>query len=198
MNTDKMDKKMKVLLITGISFVSIVLMVTIASAFSTPEAPDPKQLSPRKKVAYMATKQFARLPEKQKEQYMRKVGHSRRMFRNLNQKERQAVFKNTRKIMHKRMKEHMNKFFQMSQEEQNKFLDNMIAQHERMRKMREAREAQRAQNGSNNNRRQDGPPRGNHKAMLQGMLENTDSTSRAQMAEFHRRMEARRKATQGK
>jgi septal ring factor EnvC (AmiA/AmiB activator) len=96
------------------------------------------------------------------------------------------------------MKEHMNKFFQMSQEEQNKFLDNMIAQHERMRKMREAREAQRAQNGSNNNRRQDGPPRGNHKAMLQGMLENTDSTSRAQMAEFHRRMEARRKATQGK
>ena len=197
MNTNKMDKKMKALLTTGISFVSIVLLVTIASAFSTPEAPDPKQLSPRKKVAYMASKQFARLPEKQKMQYMKKVGHSRRMFRNLNQKERQAVFKNTRKIMHKRMKEHINKFFQMNEEEQNKVLDKMIAQHDRMRKMHEAREAQRAKNGNKNNR-PDGPPRGNFKAMLQGILENTDSTTRAQMTEFHRRMEARRKATQNK
>lgn len=195
MNTEKMDKKMKTLLITGISFVSIVLMVTIASAFSTPEAPDPKQLGSRKKVAYMATKQFARLPEKQKMQYMKKVGHSRRMFRNLSQQERQAVFKNTRKIMHKRMKEHINKFFQMSEEEQNKVLDQMIARREKWRK---AREAQRAQNGNKDSRRPEGAPRGNHKAMLQGILENTDSTTRAQMTEFHRRMEARRKATQNK
>ena len=195
MNTKKIDKKMKTLLITGISFVSIVLMVTIASAFSTPEAPDPKQLGSRKKVSYMASKEFARLPEKQKMQYMKKVGHPRRVFRNLSQKERQAVFKNTRKIMHKRMKEHINKFFQMSEEEQNKVLDQMIA---RRKKWRKAREAQRAQNGNKDSQRPKGPPRGNHKAMLQGILENTDSTTRAQMTEFHRRMEARRKATQNK
>lgn len=85
----------------------------------------------------------------------------------------------------------------MNEEEQNKVLDKMIAQHDRMRKMHEAREAQRAKNGNKNNR-PDGPPHGNFKAMLQGILENTDSTTRAQMTEFHRRMEARRKATQNK
>jgi hypothetical protein len=199
---NKLTKKNKIILISGISVASLALIAAIVSSLIPRKAPDPKQLGPVKKVSYMASKEFARLPEKEKEKYMAKAGHSPQAFMKLSEPERRQVFKNTRKIMHKRMKENMNKFFQMSKEEQNKRLDQMIAQWDRRRREMAARRppasntGNRNSNGNNNNRQ--GPPRGNFRAMMQGILENTDSTSRAQMAEFFRRLHERRMQTQGK
>ena len=197
MSFKEMDKKNKIIIISGISVASIALLATIISAFYTPEAPDPKELGPRTKVTYMASKQFARLPEAEKTKYIQKMGRpSRQTFSKLSSEERKAVFKNTRKVMHKQMKKRMNKFFKMSKEEQDKFLDNMIARWDKRRKEMEAR--RRANGNSNNNRRGGGPPRGNRQAMMQGIFEKTDSTTRAQMHEFFKRLRERRKKKQGK
>lgn len=194
MKFKELDKKNKIIMISGISVASIALLATIISAFYKQEAPDPKELGPRTKVTYMASKQFARLPEAEKTKYIQKMGRpSRQTFSNLSSKERQAVFKNTRKVMHKQMKKRINKFFKMSKEEQDKFLDNMIAQWDKRRKEMEAR---RAANG--NSGRREGPPRGNRQAMMQGILENTDSTTRAQMHEFFKRLRERREKNRGK
>ena len=198
MSNEKMDKKNKAILISGISVVSLVLLATIVSAFIPRTAPEPKQLGSRAKITYMATKEFARLPEAEKKQYMSKLGRPQRgTFRNMSAKERQAVFKNTHKVMQKQMKERIKKFFAMSKDEQNALLDKIIAQHEKRRKEMEAR---RAANGNNNSGRSGGgPPRGGpSKAMMQNILENTDSTTRAQMSEFFRLMQERRKQNQRK
>ncbi|MDD5598475.1 MAG: hypothetical protein PHV82_11060 [Victivallaceae bacterium] len=192
---DKTAKKNKIILITGISMTCLALTATVVSALIPRKAPDPKELGPTKKVTYMASKEFARLPEKEKMKYMSQLGHPRQAFRTLSEKERQAVFKNTGRIMQKRMQEHITKFFKMSREEQNRELDRMIAEGE---KRRQEMEARRAANSSNNGSNRQGPPRGNFRAMMQGMLENTDSTTRAQMSEFFRRMRERRTQTQGK
>ena len=191
------NKKNKIIIISGISVVSVSLLAVIISAFNTPEAPDPKELGPTVKVKYMASKEFARLPETEKEKYISKAGRPKReVFKNLSSEERKAVFKNTGKVMRKQMKERMNKFFKMNKEEQNKLLDNMIARWDKRRKQMEARRAQ--SGSSSNNNRQGRPPRGNRQAMMQGFLENTDSTSRAQMHEFFKRLQERRKQTQKK
>lgn len=200
-----MDKKNKIILTSGIFVASVSLLAAIISALYTPKAPDPKELGPTTKVKYMASKEFARLPEAEKEKYVAKMGRPRReSFQNLSEKERQVVFKNTRKVMQKQMKERVTKFFKMSKEEQNKILDDMIAQWDRRRKEMEARRAQNSSGGNTANRNSGNsstppaPPRGNRQAMMQGIFENTDSTTRAQMAEFFKRLRERREQTQKK
>ena len=193
----ELDKKNKIILGSGISVTSVTLLATIVSAFLGSKAPDPKQLDSRTKVVYMASKEFTSLPEAEKIKYIKSVGRSRGAYRQLSSAERQAVSKNTgiirRKVMMKRMKERANKFFKMSEEEQNKYLDEMNARRDRWR---QAREARRAQVGSNNNRnsrnntnRRGG---GNRNARRQSRYEGMDSTTRAQWMEIRRRARERR------
>ena len=207
MDNEKMSKANKIILGSGIAFTSFTLLATIVSAFIEPEAIDPKKLSPRTKISYMATKQFAKLPEKEKENYVKKLGRSRRVYRQasrqLSDKERQVVRKNMRKVRMKQMKERVNKFFKMTPEEQNKYLDERIARMDRWRKAREARRVQGNNNNSSNRSRNNSSSnsnrrRGNRGARRQGFLENTDSTTRAQMMELRRRIRERRKQTQSK
>ena len=197
----EMDKRNKIILSSGLAVVSLAILTTIVSLFFTPKAPDPKKLDSRTRVAYMASKQFARLPEKEKVKYMRSAGRSRQAYRQLSSLERQAISRNTQAIMFKRIKERTNKFFQMSEEEQNKYLDERIAQQDRWRKARKARQAQQ-NNKQNSNRRTAANTNnnrgGNRNARRQGFLENMDSTTRAQMNEIYRRMRERRKQLQNK
>ena len=196
LNFSELDKKNKIILGSGISITALTLLATAVSAFFPNKAPDPKKLDTRTKVVYMASKEFAGLPEEEKINYMRKAGRSRQAYRQLSRPEREAVAKNTtairRKIRIKQMKERANKFFKMSEDEQNKYLDEMNARRDRWRKAREARRAQ-AGNSSNssantsNNRR-----RGNRNARRQSFLEGVDSTTRAQWMEIRRRTRERR------
>ena len=193
----ELDKKNKIILGSGISITALTLLATAVSAFFPDKAPDPKKLDTRTKVVYMASKEFASLPEDEKINYMRKAGRSRRAYRQLSRPEREAVAKNTtvirRKIRIKQMKERAKKFFKMSEDEQNKYLDEMNARRDRWRKAREARRAQasnssnRSANTSNNRRRG-----GNRNARRQSMLEGIDSTTRAQWMEIRRRARERR------
>jgi len=187
-----MNRTNKIILISGVSITSVSLLATIISAFYTPKAPDPKKLDSRTKVAYMASKQFASLPKQEKINYVKSVGRSRRAYRQLSSQERKAVSKNTgtirRKIMIKMMKERATKFFAMSKDEQNKYLDEMNAKRDKWRKAREARRA----SGNNNNKNSNNRRGGNRNARRQGFLEGMDSTTRAQFMEIRRRARERR------
>ncbi len=206
-NFSELDKKNKIILGSGISVTSLTLLATIISALFPDKAPDPKKLDSRTKVVYMASKEFASLPEEEKVNYIKKAGRSRRSYRQLSRPEREAVSKNTtairRKIRMKEMKERANNFFKMSTEEQNKYLDAMNARRDRWRKAREARRAQ-TQTSNNNSNRNSGnrSTAGNNRnssnrsarrsARRQNFLEGMDSTTRAQLAEIRRRARERR------
>jgi hypothetical protein len=185
------DKKNKIIVSIGITAVSLTLLAVIISSFIERKAPDPNQLGPKRKVTYMASKQFARLDDQEKVKYMKKVGRSRKMYKQLSTEERKAVFKNTRKIMRKQMKEKLNKFFAMSEEEQNKRLDEILAKTSKWRKNRRTRNNSNNQNASNNKK-----PKRNYNAHKQRFMENTDSTTRAQVAEFIKRLRQRRQQQQ--
>jgi hypothetical protein len=181
MSDKKMTKKNKMILISGISVAFVTLIAIIISSFITRKAPDPKLLGPKKQITYMASKQFARLPEQEKTKYIQKIGHPRKIRKQLTDNERKAVFKNIRKVMQKKMKERIKKFAQMSEDEQNDLLDKIIAERNKRRRDREAQ----GNTGDHKNRN----------AFRQGIFENTDSTTRAQMADFRRRIQERENQT---
>ncbi|MHB9139276.1 MAG: hypothetical protein ACYC4Q_07735 [Victivallaceae bacterium] len=182
-----MNQRKKISIITGSSLLSLLLAAGLLYLLTRPHAPDPAKIPAKDAVKYLASKQFASLSEKEQEDYFNKLrsgkGDNPGMFfsSDLSQAERAAMFKNTRKLMFKEMKQRMNKFFAMSKEEQDKELDKIIKEREdRMKAGGIARTP-------------GGPPPGGppSKAMIQNMLENSDSTSRAQMSEFFKRMEQR-------
>ncbi len=196
----ELDKKNKIILGSGISVTSLTLLATAISAFFPNKAPDPQKLDTRTKVVYMASKEFASLPEKEKINYIKNAGRSRSSYRQLSKPEREAVAKNTtavrRKIRIKEMKERATKFFKMSKEEQNKYLDEMNARRDRWSQARAARTAQRTQTSTNNNNRNtatNSQRGGNRNARQQGRLEGIDSTTRAQWTEIRRLAQERRK-----
>lgn len=197
-------KKVLVTLAIAIPVLGIAGLVTYK--LTRPHAPDPAKLETKQAVKYLASKDFASLPEREKEDYMARLraknGDNPRMFfsNDLTQEERHAMFKNTRQIMQKMMKERMNKFFAMSKEEQNQELDRII-------KEMEARRANRPQGGQGGRgpggqggqggQGGRGPGGGNMAARQQQRYEATDSTTRAQMTEFRKLLQQRRQATAG-
>lgn len=189
------QKKRKISIIAGSSLVALLLAAGMGYLLTRPHAPDPAKIPAKDAVKYLASKQFASLSEKEQEDYFNKLrngkGDNPGMFfsKDLSQAERAAMFKNTRKLMFKEMKQRMNKFFAMSKEDQDKELDKMIKDREDRMK---AGGFAGGRPGGN------GPPPGGppSKAMMQNMLENSDSTSRAQMSEFFKRMEQRTRERQ--
>jgi hypothetical protein len=93
----------------------------------------------------------------------------------LTQAERQAMMKNMRPVMEKKMKEDMKKFFAMSQTEQEAEIDRRIDEMEARRK----------------NDTLGGPPGGGPGMDPRGMFEGGDSTTRAQMSKMMKMMRAR-------
>ncbi len=186
----KLNKKNKIIVIAGITALLLFPLYGLCFLLLHTHAPvpDPGRMTQKDAVKYLASKEFAALPESDQERYMKslrkdKTGPPVPFANDLSQEERAAVFKNTRKLMQKEMKERMKSFFAMDKAAQDKFLDNMIKEMEERRKSGTA-------GGPGG-----GPPPGGQggpsKAMIQHMLENTDSTSRAQMTEFMKRMEQR-------
>ena len=195
MNQRKTISKKKIVIIAASSLLTLLLAAWLFYLLTRPHAPDLEKITAKDAVKYLSTKQFAALPEKEQEDYFSKLrsskGSNPGMFfsNDLSPEERTAMFKNTRKLMFKEMKQRMNKFFAMSKEEQDKELDRIIKERETQLK---AGGFAGGHPGAGTPPPGGGPPPGPpNKAMIQGMLENSDSTSRAQMAEFFKRMTQR-------
>jgi hypothetical protein len=185
------EKKSKKKIVIGVIALLTILSIGLFWGRSEKKAPDPQKMQAVEAVKYMASAEFATLPESQKEIFVEKMRENhkegpppREMFSGLNENERKALHKNMGKVMHKKMRERVKKFFEMSPEEQDDFLDQEV---EKMKKRHERDKAE----GRN------GPPPGGapggDPGRMQNMLENTDSTSRAQMHEFHNRLHERMK-----
>lgn len=150
--------------------------------------PDPKM---DKMIEFINSEKFSQLPEKEQREYMRamrpKPGSSPNSS-GMSREQHAAV----RKVMQKQMQEKIKKFFAMSKEEQEKYLD---AEAEKMKDRRppDGPPPQTGQNGSNKNNGSGGggPGPGGPGRNPQGMFENTDSTTRAQMHEYHERLHQR-------
>jgi|GEM_PF-1447076 len=187
------SKKKKLTVLISLLLV-MALIGTVVWWLLRPHAPDPTKLTTEKAVKYMASKEFARLSESDKEDYMRKLrsvngDQNRELFRqNLSPDERRAVMRNTRAMMQKAMRDHMRKFFAMSKEDQMKAINEELDR-------RAAERASRQQSGQGRPGGQGGPGQGGGRgpgggdrtAFMRQMLEGTDSTTRAQMA-VHRQM----------
>lgn len=159
-----------------------------------PALPEVNKMQPTEIVDFIASNQFAELPVEKQKEYTRKLRSSRprgnpgAAFQTMSEEKREAVFRNMRKVMQQEMRARVKKFFQMSKEEQDKFIDQMVAE---MKNRRPPPEAGSNRNGSNRGGR---PPRGNPQAMF----ENTDSTTRAQMHEMHERIRERMEQSRNK
>lgn len=178
------------LLAATLSVLAVTALLTTAIILlrSPAQAPDPTVMEKTEAVKFIASDKFAALPEQQKIEYVRKMrgdnpGPPPVMDESLSDAERQAVRKNMGSVMRKEMVERTRQFFKMSKEEQEKFLDKMIADMEARRKNDQAQ-----------GRTPGGPgglDGGNRDARMQAMLEGTDSTTRAQMHEMHERIRQR-------
>jgi hypothetical protein len=156
--------------------------ITILCTLYKPALPIAEKMKKAEIIDFVASKRFAELSVEKQEEYVKymrpQTGGARppQMFRNMNPAKREAVRRNMRKIMQKRMREWVKKFSMMTRQEQDKFLDKLA---EEMKKRRPPSEGG---NGSGPR-----PPRGNPQAMF----ESTDSTTRAQMHEMHERLRER-------
>ena len=179
-----LEKKRKLIIFMSVGFtLTVAGILWWHSNLETQRVPDPKSMTPVQAVKFMATEQFADLSDEQKSRYLKGMHNKEKrppmeVMNKLTDEERKAIRKNVGRQMHREMKERIKKFFRMTKDEQDKFLDKMI------KEMEEHRAAGRSRSGGD----RPGPP---SSAMMQAMLENTDSSSRAMMHEFHKRMHDR-------
>lgn len=181
----KTENKKTAVIISSCIIAFVVISIAAAFCRSTPTAPDPAEMTKTASIKYMASKEFAALPEAEKERYFEKIapkpgpGSPPPAMDQLTDDERKALHQNMRKVMHSHIKKRLQKFFSSSKEEQDKMLDEMIAERKEHEKNRPDGD-------------KGGPPPGEDPGKhMQDMLENTDSTTRAQMHEMHERMKAR-------
>jgi hypothetical protein len=178
LDTDRKKKNYMPMIISASVY---ALGITTLCALYEPALPVAEKMKKAEIIDFVASKRFAKLPVEQQEEYvkyLRPEGGVRRprVSRNINSAKREAVHRNMRKVMQKRMRERVKKFSMMTREEQDQFLDKLAQE------MKKRRPPSESGNGSGPR-----PPRGNPQAMF----ESTDSTTRAQMHEMHERLRER-------
>ena len=124
----KLNRKKKILVTAGIAALLIFPLYELCFMLFHTHAPvpDPGGMTQKDAVKYMASKEFASLPESEQERYMKSLRKDKNgppvPFNNdLSQEERAAVFKNTRKLMQKEMQERMKSFFAMDKARRTSF-----------------------------------------------------------------------------
>lgn len=196
-------KTISVLSGTGVAAI-IGLCIAIFSGPSLADAPKPG--SDQKEISsYLASKEFGKLPVKDRQTYLESLrknttdDRSRfRQMRTMPAEQRQQMMNNMRPVFMAAQKEHLDKFFAMSPEDQEKELDKVA---ERMKQFRQNRQrnnnnanntnqnnANRNNNNNNNNRN-----RGNFDARMKMRYEATDSDTRAKQTEYRRRLREKMK-----
>ena len=187
------EKKKSIVRTKTVIAVIVVIAILLISwmyvrLFFRKNAPDPAMMTDEQAIKYVASKEFAVLPESGKINYMDKMRVKRGdaqgpppQIASLTQTERQAIMKNMRPLMERKIKEDMKKFFAMSQSEQEAEIDRRIDEMEARRK----------------NDTFGGPPGGGPGGPgmdPRGMFEGGDSTTRAQMSKMMNMMRARMQA----
>ncbi|MGC9454093.1 MAG: hypothetical protein ACP5HU_04445 [Phycisphaerae bacterium] len=164
--------------------------------------PDPEKQSPEEVVEYLASEDFGKLSTERKREYLeqaREAGRlqGRRMMsgQDLSDEQRQQYFENMADVGRQHMRERLDEFFALPQEQRTEFIDRMLDRFQN-RPMRPADERSPAasaegddsSDGAGDGRRSRGGFTAEH---MKRMIENTDPEDRARMAEFVKAMQKR-------
>jgi len=165
------------------------------------KAPDPQTQPKEETVKFIASKEFSKLPEKEREEYFNKVVEARRNdqsdgpglwseMRKLPEAEREALHANIRPLFEARMAKEAKEYFALPDEKKLEHLDNVI---DRMQE-RFAQHQERAEQGGNQGGgRPDGQRRGPSAQRIKERIETTDPATRAVMAEYRKELHERMK-----
>jgi hypothetical protein len=152
---------------------------------------------PMTTARYMASKDFAKLPEDQKQKYLDTImsdrNKRREMFAQrdkLSDSEKKQLRKNMGPVFRNHMKKRIDNYSKLPPDEREEYLDKMIDQMQEMRENRPPRNSEGSGERSTSSRRRRGPT----PARMKKWLESTTPSDRAKMAQFMMDMRARMKA----
>lgn len=197
----KSGRKRTVILVSIASFLGICCAGYYA--FNRPVPPAIDKQSSDEMVKYLASPEFAKLPEEVKKDYFKGVNEKfddegksiRGEASNLADGDRQQLRDNTEKLVRAMFQERIDKYFALPKEERTAYLDKVIDEMQKRREERQkAREKsgndkpQNANNQQGNNRQRD-PARGLERAKKR--IENNDSSTRAKQVQFFKDLHAR-------
>lgn len=199
----KSGRKRTVILVSVASFLGICCAGYYA--FNRPVPPAIDKQSSDEMVKYLASPEFAKLPEEVKKDYFKGVNEKfedegksiRGEASNLAEGDRQQLRDNTEKLLRAMFQERIDKYFALPKEERTAYLDKVI---DEMQKRREERQKAREKSGNDkpppqagnqqgNNNRQRDPARGLERAKKR--IESNDSTTRAKQVQFFKDLRAR-------
>ena len=163
-------------------------------------APDPASQDKDQKVKFIASKEFSKLPEKEKSDYLNKIADARveegrggglwQEASKLPEDDRKVFFENMRPMFELRMNKRVQEYCALSEEKREEYLDKMIDQFMERREEREARGGQDGggwRGGGPDGGRGGGPSVQRVKDRISG----TDPATRAKAAAFFRDLRAR-------
>jgi len=192
--------KTRWMILGGIGILLIAASVTAAVWYLNDDEPpilsseEILDQDPMTTAQYMASKDFAKLPENQKQKYLDTIlsDHDKRreMFAlrdKLSDAEKKQLRKNMRPVFRNRMKKHVDEYSDLPPEEREEYLDNLIDQMQEMRKNRPPRDREGSETSSRRHR-------GITPARMKKWLETTTPSDRAKTVQFMMGMRARMKA----
>lgn len=186
-----------------------ILLCGLVSTYAVIRKPRPKSDKPEDIAKFVASDGFKKLSDDEQKAYMRQMrpprGANREDMRkrmdSLTEAERQAMFRNMHELRERERIAELKKYFALSKAEREKYLDEKIAEEDRrfaeFEKRMAQHRAQAAQNAKNGEQPQR-PPRpseAQRAAFMKERIETTPPEVRAARQQFHKDMQARRKAT---
>lgn len=178
-----------------------VVVATVVWPGPTP--PDPDKQEPRETVKYLASEEFGKLKDEQKQQYMEKLVERaetqpfmRRPDVDLSEQERERMFENVRPFFMQMMEQRVDAYLKLPPAERTAYLDRMIDQMAARRQGRGAGGGQPSAgsdtSASGDRRGQGGPHgRGFTPARMKRILETVPPERRAKFVEFMKDMRQR-------
>lgn len=188
------------------TLISIAVVVVLGAAvlacwslMACRKAPDPLKQRPIESVKYIASSDFTKLPEKERQEYFEKltggIGEKKggpppfmKEIEGLPENERKAFFQNMRPMFEARMLKEAKDYFSTPDEQKAEYLDKIIDRFEERRNNPPPPPPDGA------GKEGGGPPRGPPSAsMIKERIETTDPGTRALREEFFKDLHARMK-----
>lgn len=185
-----MDKKKnyRLYIVSGLIVLGLVIAGIIYVTLKSPRPLSKEELAAMSKPAkleYITSDRFGKLDDNQKAQVIKDMKPDKNSMwsgkREMSKDDLKKLKRNMQPLMKKKINEHLDNFFKLSETERNKILDQKIAAGEKYQKKIGEKTTGKTKIKS-----------GDLKTGMSTFLEESDSDTRAKMAEYIRQLEARK------
>jgi hypothetical protein len=179
---------------TGV-LIAIFVFTAVFVVRALRSAPDPAEKEPEEILAFIASKEFSELTPEKKKEFLSELKEKKgkgpgipfREMRKMPEQVRGNIMKNLRPLFKRHMGDRIKKYMSLkTKEEKDRFLDEMIDRHEKMRERME-------KSGRGRKRHHDAS---RFKRHMKNIIENSTPSERASATQMMRDMRARREARQ--